>query len=242
MQNGGGMRPKMEKMTTEPSIQFHPSRRYEPLWPSTPKVINLTTSSKVNTLVKLMSRMRRIALAVGSATYAHWSGRPPVRKAMLMQLATMHRSTPLSKTGQRTMRRAASRSAFVGDSRPHDQYAMYGSLSSSSEDDAAAGFLSGDSAPAFSGAAFDLSFGVLGDFGRPPQRHGECGDFGSFPFLLPLHDFSETSSVILSGAVRTPGGRATPSIVSGRCWSEMTVAFEMAQHGAQVSAIFDDSS
>ena len=68
MQNGGGMRPKMEKMTTEPSIQFHPSRRYEPLWPSTPKVINLTTSSKVNTLVKLMSRMRRIALAVGSAT------------------------------------------------------------------------------------------------------------------------------------------------------------------------------
>ena len=158
---------------------------------------------------------------------------------MLMQLATMHRSTPLSKTGQRTMRHAASRSAFVGDSRPHDQYAMYGSLSSSSEDDAAAGFLSGDSAPAFSGAAFDLSFGVLGDFGRPPQRHGECGDFGLVPFLLgPLHDFSETSSVILSGAVRTPGGRATPSIVSGRCWSEMTVAFEQAPSAApQVSAI-----
>ena len=133
---------------------------------------------------------------------------------MLMQLATMHRSTPLSKTGQRTMRRAASRSAFVGDSRPHDQYAMYGSLSSSSEDDAAAGFLSGDSAPAFSGAAFDLSFGVLGDFGRPPQRQGECGDFGlAFPFFDgALHDFSETSSVILSGAVRTPGGRCTPSI------------------------------
>ena len=139
------------------------------------------------------------------------------------------------------MRRAASRSALSATA-DHTTSTMYGSLSSSSEDDAAAGFLSGDSAPAVSGAAFDLSFGVLGDFGRPPQRHGECGDFGSFPFLLPLHDFSETSSVILSGAVRTPGGRATPSIVSGRCWSEMTVAFEMAQHGAQVSAIFDDSS